>query len=106
MTENGTLFTIPCEGVFNQHAAVFRTALVGVGPKSSRRPILCVELEKDNRGSDRATIERDLLELASAHAHTRDIRTILFHPAFPVDHRHNAKINRERLSLWAEEQLK
>src|SRR5262249_4116845 len=30
-TAAGTLFTIPCEGVFNEHPAVFRTALVGVG---------------------------------------------------------------------------
>jgi len=30
----------------------------------------------------------------------------LFHPGFPVDIRHNAKITRERLAVWAEEALK
>ena len=29
-TPQETLFTIPCEGVFNAHPAVLRTALVGV----------------------------------------------------------------------------
>jgi len=27
---------------------------------------------------------------------------VLFHPSFPVDIRHNAKISREKLALWAE----
>jgi hypothetical protein len=26
---------------------------------------------------------------------------VLFHPAFPVDIRHNAKIFREKLAVWA-----
>ena len=29
-TAAGTLFTIPCEAVFNAHPDVYRTALVGV----------------------------------------------------------------------------
>ena len=36
-----------------------------------------------------------------AHDHTREIAHILFHPAFPVDVRHNAKIFREKLAEWA-----
>jgi len=36
---------------------------------------------------------------------TAPIRTILFHPAFPVDIRHNAKIGREELARWAERKL-
>ncbi len=35
-TQFGTMFTIPCEGIFNQHASIYRTALVGVG--SRRKP--------------------------------------------------------------------
>ena len=33
VTEAGTLFSVPVEEIFNQHAAVRRTALVGVGPE-------------------------------------------------------------------------
>ncbi len=32
------------------------------------------------------------------------ITTILFHPEFPVDVRHNIKISREALAVWAAEQ--
>ncbi len=41
-----TLFTIPCEAVFNTHPAVFRTALVGVGSPGAMRPVLCVERQR------------------------------------------------------------
>ena len=33
------------------------------------------------------------------------ITTFLFHPAFPVDIRHNAKIFREKLAVWAAKEL-
>ena len=42
----------------------------------------------------------ELLEFGNRYPHTRNIRTILFHPAFPVDIRHNAKIFREKLVIW------
>jgi acyl-CoA synthetase (AMP-forming)/AMP-acid ligase II len=90
----GALFTIPCEGVFNGHPAVRRSALVGV-PSG---PVLCVELEP---GADETRVRRELLETARRFEQTKEIRTVLFHPAFPVDIRHNAKIFREKLSVWA-----
>lgn len=99
-TPDGPLFTIPVEGVFNTHPAVFRSALVGVGKAGSQIPVLCVELEKGIQ-VDQEQIRKELLEIARAHVHTQGISTILFHPAFPVDIRHNAKIFREKLALWA-----
>jgi hypothetical protein len=36
---------------------------------------------------------------------TGSIETILFHQGFPVDVRHNSKIFREKLSVWATRQL-
>ena len=105
VTAAETLFTIPCEAVFNTHSEVFRTALVGVGAPGRQRPVLCVELEK---GVDTAAVERIYRELLAIGAEcelTRNIRRVLFHPAFPVDIRHNAKIFREQLAVWAAEQL-
>ncbi len=106
VTANGVLFPVVCEGVFNRHAAVYRSALVGVGSSSAKIPVLCVELEPAARGTDRAGIRAELMKLGSEHPITQDIRTILFHPAFPVDIRHNAKIFRERLALWAERKMR
>ncbi|MDD5208666.1 MAG: fatty acid CoA ligase family protein [Elusimicrobiales bacterium] len=101
-TAAGTLFTIPCEAVFNAHREVRRTALVGRGPAGRQTPVLCVELEKGI--PERPALRGELLALGAAHEHTRNIKNILCHPGFPVDIRHNAKISREKLAAWAEEQ--
>jgi acyl-CoA synthetase (AMP-forming)/AMP-acid ligase II len=99
-TPSETLFSVACEGVFNQHPRVRRTALVGVGTAPNLKPALCVEMESD-RAVDRSQIKRDLLALGAACTLTRNVETILFHNRFPVDIRHNAKIFRERLAVWA-----
>lgn len=98
-TADGDLYTVQVEGVFNGHPAVKRTALVGV----RGRPILCVELEPGTKIGD---IPRDLLALGQRHARTKSVKTFLFHPSFPVDIRHNAKIFREKLAVWAEGKVK
>jgi acyl-CoA synthetase (AMP-forming)/AMP-acid ligase II len=104
-TTEETLFTIPCEAVFNTHQAVFRTALVGVGESGQQRPVLCVELEKGADTSALAKVHQELLAIGAEHEVTCNIKTFLFHPEFPVDIRHNAKIFREKLALWATEKL-
>ncbi|MEO8145303.1 MAG: fatty acid CoA ligase family protein [Betaproteobacteria bacterium] len=105
VTPQGTRFTIPCEGVFNRSPRVLRTALVGVQRNGAIEPVLCVELEPGARGDSQQAIRAELLELGSRHELTRQIETILFHPSFPVDVRHNAKIFREKLAVWAARQL-
>jgi acyl-CoA synthetase (AMP-forming)/AMP-acid ligase II len=101
VTANGTLFTVPCEGVFNAHPAVYRSALVGVMRGGVAVPVLCVERDKEIASPGAEELRRELLALGAHYAHTRDIQTILFHPSFPVDIRHNAKIFREKLAIWA-----
>jgi acyl-CoA synthetase (AMP-forming)/AMP-acid ligase II len=105
VTAKETLFTIPVEGVFNTHPKVFRTALVSVNKRGHVQPALCVELESRSSKSEQELIRRELLEIGSAWPHTSGISEILFHPAFPVDIRHNAKIFREKLAVWARSQL-
>lgn len=106
LTENATLFTIPCEGVFNAHPAVFRTALVGVVRDHQTIPVLCVERDPAAGPMADEMLRSELLSLGEAYPHTKGIRTILFHPAFPVDIRHNAKIFREKLAVWAARRLR
>ena len=50
---------------------------------------------------DEKKLTGELLTLGASHAITRSIQKILFHPSFPVDIRHNAKIGREQLAQWA-----
>jgi len=47
----------------------------------------------------------ELRTIGAQYAHTKDIAHFLIHPGFPVDIRHNAKIGREILTLWAQATL-
>ncbi|MFW7378760.1 MAG: fatty acid CoA ligase family protein [Oligoflexus sp.] len=106
-TINGNLYTIPCEAVFNTHHDVFRTALVGIGLTGQQKPVICIEVKKAKLGQqEQARIILQLREHGSKFAHTKSIETFLFHPQFPVDIRHNSKIFREKLAIWAEESLR
>ncbi len=102
----GDLFTIPCEAIFNQHPRVRRTALVGVGPVGAQRPVICVELEAGEARGGSPALAAEILALGAGYAHTAGVRELLFHPAFPVDIRHNAKIFREKLAAWATGKLR
>ncbi len=95
------LYSVQCESVFNKHPQVYRTALVGSGGKA----ILCVEVDKDIVNPNKEQIRNELLDWAQQNEMTRDIQTVLFHPSFPVDVRHNAKIFREKLAVWASKRL-
>jgi acyl-CoA synthetase (AMP-forming)/AMP-acid ligase II len=105
-TAAGPMFTVPCEAVFNTHPSVFRSALVGVKKDGDTVPVLCVELERGVRRSERPRVTAELEEIAAGHEHTRSIRHFLFHSGFPVDVRHNAKIDRTKLAVWASRRVR
>jgi acyl-CoA synthetase (AMP-forming)/AMP-acid ligase II len=95
------LFADQCEAVFNQHPDLLRSAVVGIGARGAQIPVLCIEVTGKLSPVDTERVHFDLLQLAQAFALTRSIHTVLFHPGFPVDIRHNSKINREELAQWA-----
>ncbi len=103
ITSSETYYTIPCEGVFNAHPKVFRSALVGAKRSAGIDPVLVVELEADTQES--SELRQELLALGAAQPHTKKIQTLLFHKSLPVDIRHNSKIFREKLAVWATERL-
>ena len=102
---DGPLYTEQVEPVFNAHPEVKRTALVGLGPRGAQRPVLCVELEAGVPEAARERIEAELLNRGGHYPHSARVTRLLFHPRFPVDIRHNAKIGREALSAWAAARL-
>ncbi|WP_164101131.1 fatty acid CoA ligase family protein [Candidatus Laterigemmans baculatus] len=106
-TAAGTLYTVPCEAIFNDHPAVHRSALVGIGPARNQQPVLIVEPLPEARPTTPEATERllaALRELAARHPHTQSISDIRIHPSkLPVDIRHNSKIFREQLAEWAVE---
>jgi len=108
VTKKETVFTIPIESVFNCHENVFRSALVGTGKKGRQTPVIIIEPEKGFFPSSKQKEEGfkdELLKISSAYAHCQMISKVLFHKSFPVDIRHNAKIYREKLAIWAEGKL-
>jgi acyl-CoA synthetase (AMP-forming)/AMP-acid ligase II len=105
-TGEETLFTIPCESIFNNHPQVFRSALVGVGKAQRQTPVICIETKQKVYGRHKKRLREELLTIASKNNLTKKIKTILFHKSFPVDIRHNSKIFREKLAAWAEDRLR
>lgn len=95
------LYSVQSEAIFNKHPQVHRTALVAVGINA----VLCVEIDKDATNPNPQQLKKELLAWAAGNELTKDIQTVLFHPSFPVDIRHNSKIFREKLAIWAARQL-
>lgn len=107
VTATTTLCTEQVEPVFNTHADVARTALVGIGERGAQTPVLCVELRKGIAASEWPRIADELRQFGEGHVHTAKVETFLHYPlAFPVDIRHNAKIGREKLAVWATKRLR
>ena len=100
-TNKETLYTIPFEARFNDHAKVYRTALIGIG-SGIKKPVLCVETKETLSKNQKNKLHSELLSIAKSNKVTQGLDHILFHPKFPVDIRHNSKIFREKLAVWAE----
>ena len=77
---------------------------MGVGPAGKQRAVLCVEPRGGRKGDE--ALRQRVLDHAAAQPAVAMIETVLFHPGFPVDIRHNAKIGREELSQWASGQVR
>ena len=105
--KGGTLYTIPCEAIINEHPDVYRSALVGFSPQKNgiyEAAVIIVEPHK-NSTIDRNDLINGVKALSASSDVTRKISHFLVHHSFPVDIRHNAKIFREKLAVWAQKKL-
>lgn len=98
VTSVATYYPIPVEAIFNQHPQVRRSALVDLEGEAG----LVVEL-KENMTETQFDWHA-LKVLGASFAHTRAIERFFIHKSFPVDVRHNIKIDRKALGLWAKGQ--
>jgi acyl-CoA synthetase (AMP-forming)/AMP-acid ligase II len=121
-TAEGDLYPDQIEAVFNVHPEVCRSALVGSGPPGRQTASLWVELDcKADLGAwtrDAGAIFEELwpdaatpvpglrAAVKSAVERNRSFFLLRHGNPLPVDTRHNAKIQREKLALWAEERLR
>ncbi len=107
-TAEQTFFSIPCERIFNTHKAVKRSALVAIKVSGVVKPLLCIELEQgvQIRGQQaKDKLFSELKNIGRAHQQSQNISEFLIHANFPVDIRHNAKIFREKLAVWAQNKI-
>jgi olefin beta-lactone synthetase len=74
-----------------------RAALVGVGARGSQRAVVLLEQAGD------VTISNDDVALVKKLSGVDDV--MIHMGALPVDRRHNAKIEREQLAVWAAARL-
>jgi len=103
-TAQGTFLPVPTESLFDRHPKIRRSALVGVGARGAEKPVLVVEGEVREQ-AELVSFASALVAPALPHPLPR-IERVLFRESLPVDARHNAKIRREELKLWAEGELR
>ena len=101
LADGTTMLTDCCEAIFNRHARIFRSALIGLGEKGRQIPAIVVEPEPGlfpQDGLERNLLLGELRDLAIANPLTQKIEHFFLHKSFPVDVRHNAKIHRLTLA--------
>ncbi len=94
------LFPIQIEALYNEHPKVERSALVGIGTIGKQKAVLFIEPVKGafpKTDKQKENFRKELQERTANHPLTKHIQEIHFHPSFPVDVRHNAKIDRQCL---------
>ena len=97
LSDGQRCYPIMVEAIFNQHSIVRRSALIQLPGKAA------IVIERQDRKTqltvaERAELVSELKELAKYHPMSKDIKDFFLHADFPVDCRHNIKIDRLRLA--------
>lgn len=100
-TLDAQFYPIRVEAIFNQHPAIRRTALIKLMKNGAVTPGLAIE-RFDRQTHLEQKFLQELEELAQSSSYTNVIKDFYLHPGFPVDVRHNIKIDRNKLSEWAQ----
>lgn len=102
VTADGPLAPVGPEQQIERVDAVRRAAVVGVGPHRLRQAVAVVETIPS---ASRPGLADPAVTEAVRAATATPIAAVLAVPALPTDIRHNSKIDRTRLSQWAERVL-
>lgn len=94
-TADGPVTPVPLE-IAVESATGLRCAVTGVGPPGCEQVVVVVEHE-GKAGLAAASLDGTVREVLAPQA----VAAVLTVPAFPVDIRHNSKIDRTRLGRWA-----
>ncbi len=97
-TPLGLLCSVNCEAIFNIHPGVRRSALVGFGERGKQSAAIVIERNELGKKYVRKILEKELLDMAKNNSLTAQIKSVHFCDHFPVDVRHNIKIDRLKLA--------
>ena len=95
--ENQMLCSIPCEALVNNHPWVGKSALIGLGESGNRRAAIVLETSSLTRKNEREKLVSEVQELCAQSPITNAIKEVYFYDTFPVDIRHNIKIDRIKI---------
>lgn len=93
-TSNGLFCSVNTEALFLSHKFVNKAALVSKGDDSMG---IVIERTQTGRKYNKEDLRAEILSLAKENELTRYIESVHFHDSFPVDIRHNIKIDRKKL---------
>lgn len=99
-TASGPVTPVGIEHAVGELPEVVHAAAVGVGPAGTQQVIVVVVPNPSPSRSDLA--DEDLADRVRARMNGVDVAAVLAVPSLPVDKRHNSKIDRTRISRWAE----
>ena len=102
VTADGPIAPVGPEQAVERVDAVRRAAIVGVGPRLLRQVVAVVETLPP---TTRPGLADPSLTRAVRDQVGLPLAAVLAVPTLPTDIRHNSKIDRSRLSLWAERML-
>lgn len=98
---NEVKYPISCEAIFNNHILVKKSALIKLTKNKTEKAAIVIE--PTQQYINKTKMLEELKSLAKKHDHTKNIEDFFFTKAFPVDVRHNIKIDRKKLQNFVNE---
>ena len=93
------------EALIDADAEVSRSAVVGIGPVGTQALVAVLDSEGTSLSPGLAPLELTARLREQAREAGFDLAAVLVAPQFPTDIRHNSKIDRSRLAVWADSVL-
>ena len=100
-TEKEMYYPLEVEAPFSRHPLVRRVALVNLNSAVGNRPGLVIE-RWDRQTQVEDGFIREVKSFALPDQSSSQINEFYLHPGFPVDVRHNIKVDQLKLSRWAQ----
>ncbi len=104
-TADGVITPVGVEQALEGLEDVTMAAVVGVGPVGTQAVVAVLVTDPPSRQAGLASTARAAAARSAAESAGTSLAAVLTVPALPTDIRHNAKIDRTRVALWAERVL-